>query len=74
MIGVNLEIAATRTLSVAHHGNRDFIPIEIRPHVSTALAAGLAGEAWCCLRLLEPKRQTQHGPEVSVIKWRSPLV
>jgi hypothetical protein len=32
----------TRALTVAHHGDGLFVPIEIGPHVSASLAASLA--------------------------------
>jgi hypothetical protein len=31
---------------VAHNGHTLFIPIEVRPHVGAALAAGLADKPW----------------------------
>jgi hypothetical protein len=42
--GLDHQNGSTRALTVAHHGDGLFIPIEIGPHVSASLAADLTDE------------------------------
>ena len=45
---------------VAHHPDRCLVPIEVRPHICTALAAGPAGEA-----LLDIGQPDSIGPAIA---------